>query len=221
MLHERDAQTLPAPSAARLRRPGWRDPRLLVGLLLVALSVVLGSVVVSAASASTPVYVARGALTPGEPVASDRLRVVEVRLGREDLDRYLDATEPVPEGLVAVRVVEDGELVPRTALAPPGSLDASPVALDLDVDPGSAVVEGARVDVWFVPALRPGGADGGDPELLAESLVVHAVTSDGGALQSGRGTTVHVLVPTDLLPAVLRATSADGSVRVLPELGGA
>ena len=33
---------LPAPVAPRLRRPSWRDPRLVVGLVLVALAVALG-----------------------------------------------------------------------------------------------------------------------------------------------------------------------------------
>src|SRR5699024_7184933 len=34
---------LPSPAAVRLRRPGWRDPRLLLGVVLVAASVALGS----------------------------------------------------------------------------------------------------------------------------------------------------------------------------------
>ena len=41
---ERPVRTAPAPPpAARLRRPTWRDPRLLVGVVVVALSVALGA----------------------------------------------------------------------------------------------------------------------------------------------------------------------------------
>ena len=53
-----------SPPGLRLRRPGWRDPRLLVGVGMIAGSVALGAWAVTAAEASTPVYVARGALTP-------------------------------------------------------------------------------------------------------------------------------------------------------------
>jgi hypothetical protein len=38
--HDRTAPAAPGVTARRLRRPSWRDPRLLVGLLLVLLSVV-------------------------------------------------------------------------------------------------------------------------------------------------------------------------------------
>ncbi|MBN9374777.1 MAG: hypothetical protein J0I40_05175, partial [Cellulomonas sp.] len=50
---------LPAPVAQRLRRPGWRDPRLLTGLALVAASVALGSWALRAAERTVPVFVVR------------------------------------------------------------------------------------------------------------------------------------------------------------------
>ena len=51
---------LPTPTASRVRAPSWRDSRLLVGLLLVLLSTVLGSVVVARADDRVPVYAAKG-----------------------------------------------------------------------------------------------------------------------------------------------------------------
>src|SRR3954470_7422509 len=77
---------LPAPVAARLRRPGWRDPRLLAGIAMVAASVVLGSWAVRSAQATVPVYVTRAALVPGDHVSVDGLAVVDVRLGTVNLD---------------------------------------------------------------------------------------------------------------------------------------
>ena len=103
---------LPTPSASRLRRPSWRDPRLLLGLVIVAGSVALGSWAVSSAGRTVAVYAAAGALTPGEPVDPSGLRTVEVRLASGD-GKYFLADRPLPEDLVALRVVGDGELVPR------------------------------------------------------------------------------------------------------------
>ena len=51
---------LPTPTATRLRRPSWRDSRLLVGVLLVLVSTVLGSVVVARADDRVPVYAVKG-----------------------------------------------------------------------------------------------------------------------------------------------------------------
>ena len=48
--------------ANRLRRPTWKDSRLLVGLLLVLLSTALGGFVVSRAEDTVPVYAAKADL---------------------------------------------------------------------------------------------------------------------------------------------------------------
>jgi hypothetical protein len=53
------------PPARRLRRPSWRDPRLLVGLLLVLLSVTGVTGLVRAVDTSEPVFVARRQSPPG------------------------------------------------------------------------------------------------------------------------------------------------------------
>lgn len=42
-------------TAPRLRPPGWRDPRLLTGIVLVAMSVALGSWLVASAGRTVPV----------------------------------------------------------------------------------------------------------------------------------------------------------------------
>ena len=87
---------LPAPTAGRLRRPGWRDPRLLVGVALIAASVVLGSWAVTTAQRTVPVYVARDVLPPGAPLTSAALVVADVRLG-DRVDGYLRADRPLPQ----------------------------------------------------------------------------------------------------------------------------
>ena len=89
--------TPPAASAARLRRPSWRDGRLLIGLVIVLASVALGARVVALADDTVPVYAARAELPPGTALTPDELVVVRARItGTEG--RYLDAAAPVPGG---------------------------------------------------------------------------------------------------------------------------
>ena len=211
----RSAPPLPAPPATRLRRPSWRDPRLVVGLLLVAASVAAGSWVVTSAQAATPVWVARGVLTPGTSLSAELLVAADVRLGAEHLAVYLDATEPVPADLVVLRTVAEGELVPLAALGTSGDLGLHPVPLTV-ADPGTTVTQGAVVDLWFVP--EPDAA-APEPSPLASGLTVVEVAKPSGAFAQGQ-TVVHVLVPSEELPGVLAATAAAGSVRVVPVLGG-
>jgi hypothetical protein len=202
-----------SPVGVRLRRPGWRDPKLGIGVLIVAAAVALGSWVVSAAEASTPVYVAAEALTPGETVGADQVAVARVRLQTAEAGRYLSAAEPLPAGSVVVRAVGDGELLPRAAVARSADLDVRPVAIEVTEPPSAGVAEGALVDVWVTPEVQDGQAP--VPRLLAERLTVAEVARPSGAFAVGAETTVHVLVPTKSLADVLGALATRQAVDVV------
>ena len=72
---------LPTPTASRLRRPSWRDSRLVVGVLLVLVSTVLGALVVARADDRVPVWAARGQVAPGQQLTESDLVRVDVLLG--------------------------------------------------------------------------------------------------------------------------------------------
>ncbi|HZJ39418.1 MAG TPA: hypothetical protein VFD20_00510, partial [Demequina sp.] len=68
------------PVAGRLRRPGWRDPRLLAGLLLIAVAVTAVAGIVRSADTTFPYYAAADTLTPGTVLTRDDVVVVRVRI---------------------------------------------------------------------------------------------------------------------------------------------
>ena len=70
-----------AAEGARLKRPSWKDPRLLVGILLVLASVVGVVSLVGAADQTTEAYAAREPIAVGETLTTDKLHRVKVRLG--------------------------------------------------------------------------------------------------------------------------------------------
>jgi hypothetical protein len=200
---------LPAPVAARLRRPTWRDPRLVVGVVIVAASVALGSWAVSSAGRTVPVYAADGTLTPGEAVDVSRLRTVDVRIDA-GTELYLRADQELPDEVVALRVVDDGELVARSALGD---------AADVDQAMSSRVAPGAVVDLWSAPETAAGSEPAAEPSPLVEGVVVEQVDEAGSGLVVADGATLHVLVPAEDLPAVLQALASPGSVAVVPQAG--
>ena len=216
---------LPTPVANRLRRPGWRDPRLLAGAAMVAGSVALGSWVVQGAERTTQVYVARDALTPGSTVEASGLGVAQVRLVDVDVARYVTVADGLPQDAVALRVVAPGELVPRAALGWAADLDVRPVPIAVKVPPSADLVAGSLVDLWDVPA--PTRSTGGNdaavlPRELAPALTVAQVRRPDGAFVTGGSTVVYVLVPTAILPTVLAAVAGDGVVQLVhvPGSGG-
>ncbi|MDO8108600.1 hypothetical protein Q6348_15485 [Isoptericola sp. b441] len=207
--------TTESPAAVRLRRPGWRDPRLLAGLALVALSVALGGYAVATAGRTVPVLATPRALVPGDEVDPGALTVREVRLAEAGA-LYLRADREQEDHLVAVRAVGPGEIVPLAAVAPAAALDLRTVSVTPRTAVPTGVVAGSVVDLWFVP--RAGDGDE-VPHQLAGGLTVVDVTDARGALSVGGSVTVHVQVPVDQLADVLGALAADGSVEVVPVAG--
>uniref|UniRef100_UPI002028B72F hypothetical protein n=1 Tax=Actinotalea sp. C106 TaxID=2908644 RepID=UPI002028B72F len=198
---------VPLPGAVRLRRPGWRDPRLLAGLVLVALSVALGSWLVATAGRTVPILVARDALVPGDQLQVEDLDVRQVRLP-EDGDLYLAPGDELPSGLTVVRTVGAGELVPWTALSTDVDLALRPLAVRPSRAVSEQVAVGSVVELWHVP-------DEGAPQRVADSLTVAELSEDTGAFTVEQGPTVHVLVPVDDLARVLGALAAEGTVELV------
>ena len=141
-----------SPWATRLRRPRWTDPRLLVGLVLVAVAAVAGSRVVAAADDTVPVWAVADAVRAGDPVRADGLVVTRVRIADGAGDGlYLPAGAPVPAG-VFTRDLAAGELLPVTGVADAaaGAGAELPLAVQLGDAPAD-LAAGELVDVWAVP----------------------------------------------------------------------
>ncbi|PFG32578.1 hypothetical protein [Sanguibacter antarcticus] len=219
---------LPSPSAPRLRRPGWRDPRLAFGLLLVAGSVALGSWAVSSAGQTVAVYAVAQTATPGDVLTSADLVSLDVRLGA-DASRYFLVSDPLPETLVALRPVGERELLSRSSVGSGEALEFRSVAVPVAQSLSSKVVAGSVVDLWWVPAEAQGSPVGAlpveqgaasVPSLLADGLVVAELEKTGGSgLLTSGAPTVQVLVPTKDLAEILGALAGDGTVAIMPVPG--
>ena len=202
------------PLTKRLVRPGWRDPRLMVGGILLVGSVALGAWAVDAASATSPVYAARGVLTPGDPISAADLVVVEANTGAAQ-GTYL-APGDGADGVV-LRAVGAGELVPAAAVAPEATLDRRPVVLDVGGGLPASVTPGAVVELWIAPKSSPGtGEEGQDPYRVATGLEVSRVDADASMLAGGTNSSVEVLVAVDDVPDVIAAKASGGEVVVVP-----
>jgi len=186
---------LPSPPATRAARPGWRDPRLVVGILLVCVSVVVGARLLAGADDTVPVLVAAGPLAAGERLDEGDLVTARVRFAdAQEAARYL-SDDAALTGTVLLRPVGAGELVPRAAIGPAGAPAQVSVPLPVDASrvPGT-VRSGSVVDVWAGPDPQADSrvtAHGDDAERLLREVPVLSVERPDGL---GPGTVVQVVV---------------------------
>lgn len=206
-------------TAPRLRRPGWRDPRLIVGLVLLFGSVAAGARLMAEAGQLRAVYAARTTLPPGTALTADVLRVVRVRVEGSGAG-YLDADSQLPAGAVLTRTVGEGELIPMAAIGSAASLSVRPVAIPFDGPPPAGLAAGGRADIWAAVPHREQSRKGYQaPRQIASEVEVFAVSGPGTGLSSGRSGSLELLVPEQSLTEVLEALANEAKISVLPVLG--
>lgn len=210
-----------SPPATRHRAALWKDPRLVVGVALVALSALFGATVLGGADATVGVWATRAPLARGQDVGPGDLVRREVRFADQvDADRYLSADSTLPDGAVLARDVGPGELLPRAALGAGSGASSVEVPLSVPAEAVPATVRrGSVVDVWVTPDpdLAPAGSpegSGTESALVFGQVTVLAVSRSGGAL--GPSATRQVIVGVEpgqerTLPTAL-ARLARGSV---------
>jgi len=170
-----------APAAVRATRPGWRDPRLWVGILIVAVSVVAGARVLAAADDTVTVWAAGRDMGAGDTVTAGDLVARRVRFGETaGLDHYFAASASLPTDLKLLRGVGAGELLPRTAV---GRVDDDglvqlPVAVDAELVPPS-VAAGSVVDIYVLSSGGGRCASRCDPVLQGVTVVSASSVDEG------------------------------------------
>ena len=149
-----------SPPAERPRRSRWRDPRLVIGIAVIALCAVLGARLVGGSSDTVAVWATRTALPVGRQVDAADLVRRDVRFADQtQADRYLSADSDLPDGATLARAVGAGELLPRAALAASSTATVIEVPLSVDTQSVPATVGvGSTVDVWVTPDKGDGAS---------------------------------------------------------------
>ncbi len=211
----RDLGTLDAPPAVRARGPGWRDPRLWLGIALVTVSVLVGARLLGGADDTVEVWSADADLAAGQPVTEADLVARRVRFDDEaDGARYVRVGDPLPVDAALSRAVGAGELLPATALgAAEEGLVEVPVWAPAEVIPAS-IEPGSTVDVWVTPTPGSGSTVKGSV-LVLDDVVVIAVPRGEDSFGPGGNRQVLIGVTDGAAPEVGRALAAAKDNRIV------
>lgn len=202
--------------ALRLRKPSWKDPRLLVGVLLVCGSIVGVIALVESVDSTTDVYAAREELPVGTRVTAEDFHVVPVRLGEIE-GSYRTVADGIPGDAVTQRFINKGELLPESGIGSADTLNRKPVGLTIGDPLPAGTAVGDRVDVWV--SLPGEGTDFAAPELLLEDAEIFDYREEDSALGATRSARVFVLVDDETMPALLNALSNEARIAVVVSAG--
>ena len=212
----RTSRGVDVPAASRSRSPGWRDPRLWVGVVLVTGSVVAGARLLAGADDMTAVWSASSDLVSGQTLTADDLTATQVRFDEgADEQRYLPVDDDLPAALTLDRPLAAGELVPASALGeePDDGTVAVSIAVAAEHVP-TGLVRGSRVDVWVIGEDRRQRAAA---ELVLGDVVIldAPVVSDSFASATSRQLVLAVPQDDEESLGLVLAASGDDRVRVV------
>jgi len=197
----------PSAPAQRNRRARWKDGRLVLGVLLVAITALAGAKLLSSADDTTTIWAAKRDLPTGTKLTGDDLTTVRVRFtSGDDANKYVVVAADL-KGLVVARAVDAGEFVPRDAAVSESEKDRT--ELPLSIATGrlpSDVAVGDIVDLWVVPKAESQPAR----QWWSNLRVLQIDAVKGVAGSSARRQVLVGLAQNDLqrLPAALAAMSA-------------
>lgn len=203
-------------AAQRLRIKPWRDPRLLIGVLLILGATILGARLASAGDDTAEYWALASTVRPGDQVTRDALVPTRVHLTSSTAGNYLrtDQKFDLPlEDLQWANAGSRGALVERAALVPKATKQHS--QLPLNVATGASPVDLSRgdlVDVWVGPGP---GDDAGKAVRVLESVRVVQAGGKAAALGGSLAQTILVDVDNAQLEGSVVGTVAAGHVTLI------
>lgn len=191
---------------ARWHPAGWKDPRLMVGIVLVIASVLGVWWLVRSTQHTEAMWTAAVDLPAGAEVRSEDLLAVEVRLG-DTTQSYLSADTAPEAGSRLLSPLGKGELLPVSALGRADPAGRRPVSVMIEDKVPAGVQRGGRVDV-YATAGNVAAEQEAESRLVLSGVEVTAVTESEDALAGQESTTVDLLVDPDNVADFIRARGA-------------
>jgi hypothetical protein len=207
------------PAAVRAARPGWRDPRLWIGVAIVAASVLVGAKFLGDADDSVAVWSVSDDMGAGDTVGDADVVARNVRFVQaSDADRYVAADEPLPDDATLTRDVGAGELLPRSAIGTSSETTLKTLTFEFEgAGVPAGLTQGDRVDVYVTSVAKDkaGKVTSVDPvaQLALTGLVVTDLARAQDSLAGTGGREVTVGIPADAnaeaLVTVVQAAKTD------------
>lgn len=202
--------------AARFDSRVWRDPRLLLGVILVLASTVLGGLAMAAADHTESYWATTARVRLGEPVSRADFVAVRVKVPKRTARGLLRTDAPLPDRLDRMSWAASaraGTLVTRDLL----TSRSGTIELPMVVAAGNAPADlrpGDRVDVWASVAARSDEATSQSAGTAQRVLTRVRVLSRSASASVGGGTGSTVVVDVAGLSVGGRVVAAVSSGRI-------
>lgn len=205
----------PAPREipGRRYRTAWFDPRFIIGLVLVVASIGGVLLLLGTLDRTVTVYAAKADLSVGDRVSATDLETRSVRMG-STTSLYINERDLPKDGVVVMRNIAKGELVPASATSKSTEIEMAPVVLRIEGEVSNRVKTGATVDIWV--SAKNGTSGYGSPTVAVTGATVVRVIENGSLSPENGSHSVEVLVPKEDVGSILEARANEAFLSLVP-----
>jgi SAF domain-containing protein len=193
-----------SPTPRRVRTPNWLDLRLVVGVLLVAVSVTVSVLVIAKSGATRRVWAVTRDLDAGTVLTAADLAPAQVRMAHGERLYVPTGSADTVIGKSLNRPLNAGELLPRAVLAsaPP----AMTMTVPLTTDQAPKIDRGQKITLWVSTKRCQARV------VVAGVVVLEVDTGGGGSFGTSSAENVVVRLGPDGAARVITALDLDGAV---------
>ena len=192
----------------------WLDPRLLIGVVLVAASIASVAVVVTQSNRAIEVWVASGPVGAGETLEAQDVALARVQLESADLYHQHNAS---PVGMVVTQSLVAGELIPRSAVVDEAIAATAQITVPIPATSAANFGRGDVVDVWSAAPAEDRSTGYRSPQILVDNAVIVAVHQPEGLLSTSNDVQVELLIPVGDTTAALDAVTNRHALHLVPD----
>lgn len=200
--------------AQRLQKPTIKDPRLIIGVLLIIFSMTAVGLVLKAGNKTETYLVAKNDISVGQKLSADDVVPVEAKMEDTQKSVYFTNLEDI-SGQYATAYIKAGKFLGTTDLENPSSDSRRKVTVVLESNAAAALNNGDRVDIW-VARPKENSQEFESPQTIMVGAEVSGKTSDESLIGGTGKTAVTVLVLDDALPQLLEAVNNESKINLIP-----
>lgn len=206
MVRERHSISVPRKTSV------WKDPRLVVGVILLLISIIACTQLIAAARAGIPVYQTTRPIAQGETLGPGNIRIVDVR---PESEAYVPAGEMPSDARTLVNL-GPGELIARSAVTTQAKDDQRTIVVSVSDGLPDSVAPGTRLELWFVPTAQIGSQDKQPPKLITGKATLVKVLGESGILAGQGASRIEVRLNVDDISGILESAHGNGTLSAVP-----
>lgn len=190
----------------------WKDPRLVIGVIILLVSIIACTQLIASAGAGIPVYRATRPIAQGEALGAHNTVVIDAR---PESTAYLPGGELPAEAQAAINIGA-GELIARSAVTTDAQKDRRNIVIAVSDGLPDTVTPGTTLELWFVPSSQIGAKESPKPSLVTGEATLVKVLGESGILAGQGSLRIEVRLNSSDISGILESAHGNGTLSAVP-----